>query len=913
MKRIFYLIVFTLLSCGLFAQGQVTTEPSGLNADREGKILFTASSSSPLYNHTGDVYVHIGVVDNNGVWNNVPAAWGENTAKCRMTREDAHVWSIALSPTVRQWFGSDANQAITKIGVVFRNEDGTKKGIQDDRFITVTDENLYVTLQTTPASGICGKGTQVKFQLDATQTADLSLEVNGESVASKKSAQTLSFDKSFDTEGRYRVKATASNGTKTVVQETSLFVYGGVANQTKPAGTKDGINVTGDRSVTFVLYDKDTEGKGKDFAFLIGDFNNWEYSDASRMYRDETAGCWWATLENLDPDTEYAFQYLIGASNETPIRLADAYCEKTLDPDDRYIPESVYPGLREYPSDKTSGIVSVFKIRETPYPWEVTGYCLPAPDKMVIYELHLRDFTETGDLAGAIEKLDYLKSLGVNAVELMPVQEFDGNDSWGYNPRFFFALDKAYGTKNDYKRFIDECHKREMGVIFDVVYNHATGSHPFAQLYWDSNSNKTAANNPWFNVNPPHPYDFFHDFNHESPLVREHVKRNLAFLLEEYNIDGFRFDFTKGFTQKVTTDNTQSAKDDSRIAILKDYHAAVKAANPGAVMILEHLCDESEERVLAQDGMYLWRNMNHAYCQAIMGFGSQSSFEGIYANGTGMPKASLVGYMESHDEERLMYKAQTWGLDEIKADQSVQLERAGLSAAFSMLIPGPKMIWQFGELGYDYSIDYNDRVGRKPVRWDYFDEWRRRSLYNEYVLFTTIREDYPEMFGKNAEVALSVSGSNLGSARKITLRGNDNQILVIGNFSTSDITAVAGFPSTGTWHEIPAGTSMDVTNVTQSLTVPANGYRIFSKENISSGMYAGEERRVSVYPNPTVASVYFTDGAEMEEVTLYNASGAQCAVFRNVGHIDLSGYPAGCYVLKVKNETQAFVLRVLKN
>ena len=70
------------------------------------------------------------------------------------------------------------------------------------------------------------------------------------------------------------------------------------------------------------------------------------------------------------------------------------------------------------------------------------------------------------DLQGAIQKLDYLERLGITAIELMPVQEFEGNDSWGYNPTFYFALDKAYGTSEMYKRFIDECHKRGIAVLF---------------------------------------------------------------------------------------------------------------------------------------------------------------------------------------------------------------------------------------------------------------------------------------------------------------------------------------------------------------------------------------------------------------------------------------------------------------
>ena len=113
----------------------------------------------------------------------------------------------------------------------------------------------------------------------------------------------------------------------------------------------------------------------------------------------------------------------------------------------------------------------------------------------------------------------------------MPVQEFDGSDSWGYNPCFFFAMDKAYGTKAMYKQFIDACHEAGMAVILDVVYNHATGNNPLAKLYWDGD--KTAKNNPYFYVEAPHPYRGLHDFIHESPQVRKLVKRNLQFLLKE--------------------------------------------------------------------------------------------------------------------------------------------------------------------------------------------------------------------------------------------------------------------------------------------------------------------------------------------------------------------------------------------
>ena len=164
------------------------------------------------------------------------------------------------------------------------------------------------------------------------------------------------------------------------------------------------------------------------------------------MNRDDAAGCWWITLTGLQPTREYAFQYYVGTRAGEILRLADAYSRKILDPDnDKYIPSSTYPDAKEYPKGAV-GIASVFKIQRDSYEWKVKNFRIPDKNNLMIYELLLRDFTATGDLNGAMEKIGYLKSLGFNAVELMPVQEFDGNDSWGYNPCFYFALDKAYGT-----------------------------------------------------------------------------------------------------------------------------------------------------------------------------------------------------------------------------------------------------------------------------------------------------------------------------------------------------------------------------------------------------------------------------------------------------------------------------------
>lgn len=770
-SKVIYLLFFLLLALSCGKDPVVPPEPpeppvtikEGLSwsiatpdADKELTIWFKASAGSPLYNYTGDVYIHTGVVSE-GTWRYVPAEWNENIAKCKMTSvaNEKFTWSIKLGPTIREWFSS-GNTPVNKIGIVIRNSDGTKKGFQEDNFIENITDNKFKTFQP-----------------------------------------------------------------------------GAVKNGTMPADMEYGINIVDNSTVTLVLYDKDKNGARKDYAHVTGDFNNWTLSndEKSQMFRDEAAGCWWITLTGLDQEKEYGFQYYIGDREKEPIRVADPYTRKVLDPDnDHYIPYSTYPENKTYP-EGANGIVSVFKIRQDNYNWQVTGFKTPAADNLTIYELLFRDFTASGDINGAMEKLDYLQSLGVNAIELMPVQEFDGNDSWGYNPCFYFAMDKAYGTDRMYKQFIDACHKRGMAVIFDVVYNHATGAHPFARMWWDAENNKTAANNPYFNTDAPHPYSVFHDFNHESPLARAFVKRNLRFLLEEYRIDGFRFDLTKGFTQNRSTEATAGNYDASRVAIIKDYNSAIKEVKADALVILEHFCDNMEETELGDAGMMVWRNMNWAYCQSAMGYPSESGFDGTYYKTSSRPANSLVSYMESHDEERAAYKQSQWGNGIIKTDLAARMNQLAANAAFFFTVPGPKMVWQFGEMGYDVSIDYNGRTGKKPVKWDYLNNAERKQLHDVYTRLIRLRNTHPELFNATATLEWKVTPSFWDNGRFLTLSsfGNAKQIVVTGNFTNAPVNTTTSFPKTGTWYNYLNGSeTLNVTETTMNITVPANSFRIFS-------------------------------------------------------------------------------------
>lgn len=616
--------------------------------------------------------------------------------------------------------------------------------------------------------------------------------------------------------------------TATGCENDTLYVnQEGLVAESVPEGCRYGINLNKeDNSATLVLYEKDKNGNRHDYCYLLGDFNGWKPSADYALKRDEDKGCWWITLTDLDPAEEYMFQYYVGyvdKSIESPVRISDPYSRIIYSEGDSGIEPETYPNLPNYPVD-TDGLVSAFQLEEEEYDWiyswetepgETGKFKIEDKNDLIIYELLIRDFTEARNLQGVLDKMDYLKNLGINAIELMPVQEFDNRHSWGYDPNSYFALDKDYGTRNMYKKFIDECHKNGIAVLFDVVYNHLTGASPLAKLYFQRSY--TSAWNPWFNKFAPHPYSVYHDLNHADSFLNGHVKENLRFLLEEYKIDGFRFDLTKGLTNEQCDEGNASAYKADRVGFLKGYYDAIQDANPNAVMICEHFCSTEEEKALGDYEIKLWRKMNEPYCQAAMGYESGSDFRGIYTESTGMPFGSIVSFMESHDEERMGYKQLAYAPESVKKDIAVRMKRLGLNAAFFLLVPGPKMIWQFGELGYDFSINQNEeekfhesdpggyRTANKPIRWDYFDESEnpeRVALYNTYSSLLDFRFSNPTFFDMGAWVRLYADtdeGNVEWPGRYLYVKDSvsDRWFAVVGNFGLEAADIYVGGPGDG--------------------------------------------------------------------------------------------------------------------
>ena len=230
---------------------------------------------------------------------------------------------------------------------------------------------------------------------------------------------------------------------------------------------------------------------------------------------------------------------------------------------------------------------------------------------------------------------------------------------------------------------------------------------------------------------------------------------------------------------------------------------------------------------LANEGMKLWRNASNGYQQAGMGYEENSGFNTLYhGNTASMPYGGYVSYMESHDEERVAFKQAGFGNWDLKTNLSNRMKRLATNAAFCFTVPGSKMLWQFGELGYDYSINYIDRVARKPIRWEYVNVTERYKLYSTYSKLIQFRTKYPELFDKEAKFNWHVTSGDWWW-RTILIEKGDKKIVIVGNFTEIEQTTDSKFTSTGNWYNLIDDEVITINNLEQGITIPAHEFRAY--------------------------------------------------------------------------------------
>ena len=926
---LFLIVIISVVSL----QAQVVySEPAAPNPDEEVTVFFDATQGNAgLQNCNCDVYLHTGVITNQSSgssdWRYVPTTWGVANPNWRMTLVpgQSNLYSFTFSPSIRSFFNVPNTENIQQLAFVFRNADGSQSGRAQggsDIFLDVFDGGVLLQSPTSSLV-IVQAGETIPVIVTATQEVTYSVFDNG-SLLTEQTGAVLNYNLIAGSMGNHLVEIVVDNGVEPQTLSFNYIVALDIAPADPPAGLETGITF-GNGSLKLLFY-----APGKENVFVLGDFNDYQVNVDYQMTPTDD-GHWWIEIDGLPEEGPVTFQYLVDGN----IRVADPYSTLILDPgNDPFIPNVTYPNLPDYPAG-AQGIVTLIDPAVAAYNWQVNNFSRPAKEELVVYELLLRDFLARHDYTTLIDTLNYLRGLGVNAIELMPVNEFAGNESWGYNPTFHMALDKYYGPIKEFKRFVDACHARGMAVILDVVYNHIDLPSPLGALYWDSANNRPAPNNPWLNQQATHAFSVFLDINHESPATRAYLDKVIPYWLSEFRVDGYRFDLSKGLTQNTNGPFDAGAYDASRIAIIKHYADVMWQTTPGSYTILEHFADWAEEKELTGygEGMMVWNNQNHPSRDAVRAGGGGLNGLSYKTRGWDTPYA-LVSYMESHDEERLMYEALTYGSSSGNynvRDFETALSRVEALSTIFYSVPGPKMLWQFGELGYDYSINYcedgtisNDcRVGNKPIRWDYFENEARRHLYNVTRQLIAMRKAYDAFQSTNFETDLG------SSIKKVKLFGSDITVVAVANTGITAGNASSVFPTAGAWYEFFSRESINVLTPNQLLPLQAGEYRMYTSEPVDYTVGAAEplpapgSLGLHLAPNPTDGLLmlsYELPRSSEAAVQVFNLTGQQ-VYSRKVGQQGQGWHgleinfqlPSGTYTLKLtagnRSEAKVFVVR----
>ena len=847
MKKLSTLLV--LVSFALIGNAQVLTWSPNFIQETSMPVTITGNAN---YGNQGlkgynpfDVYVHIGVITNlsksSADWKYVRGIWPSTLTWEKATVSATNIWKYTIDSTtsLKSYFGiTNPNEHIMNIAMLFRSGNGNLKLANSDgsdMYIPVysSNENVRIDLPfiqpTYNISHVTLKakiGDNIPIVANASLAGStVSIYFNGNLLTSATGTKD-SANATITKTGTQTIIATATNGTSSSSDTMVFYIAPTNTVAALPAGVTDGINYEpGDTSATVVLY-----APNKNHIILVGDFNDWVPQANYQMNVTPDGNRFWLRLTGLTSGTEYAYQYLIDDSLQVADYNSDKILDKYVDPQ---IPATTYPNLKAFPTKAAGSLVSVLQTAQTPFTWQVPNFTRPDKRNLMIYELWVKDFVYSENWQALTDTLFYLKKLGVNAVEIMPFNNFEGYSSWGYNSNFFSAPDKVYGTRTAFRQFVDACHLQGMAVIMDLAMADVSGSSPLASMYWNSAKNIPAANNPWLNANATNGNVVGSQFNHSSQATIDLRNRTYKHWLIDYNLDGFRLDLFGGYTQN----SSDGSYDATRVSNAANINASMQSISPGSYCILESFEPENADQV-NKNGVLVWGagKLISQMSQADEGYSSNSDIvgSGLYS-AQGCNQAGIVDYQESHDEVRVMYNIEqsgnTYNANYNPKTVTNALNRAAMGTSLWALMPGPKMIWMFGELGYDYGdaacsngTNTCGRLDPKPLPWaNYYQDPNRKALYTIYSKLLNLRNAYPSTFVTSSSTNYSTSGV----IKWMNVWSSTLQVTVFGNFDIVQQSGTVSFPSLGTWYNLFTGATYNVNNYNTNVTLNPGEYYVY--------------------------------------------------------------------------------------
>ena len=505
-------------------------------------------------------------------------------------------------------------------------------------------------------------------------------------------------------------------------------------------------------------------------ASLMGCFSNWEEIP---MQKKED-GYFRTQVELEDGVYQYKFR----------VRSKSWFVEP-----DQWV-ELVDPYATDIDDPSQNGLIRIKdgdRIVDT-YVWRHDDKPLPADRELVIYEMHVADFSggeadplARGKYEHVVEKLDYLVELGVNVIELMPLKEYPGDYSWGYNPRYFFATESSYGTTAELKNLIDECHGRGIRIIIDGIYNHSEASSPLTQIdhdYWYHHAPRDPDNNwgPEFN------YEFY-DEKLETYPARKFIGDTVRFWVQEYHLDGIRFDAAR-----------QIGNYDFMHWIVQE---AKNVAGPKPFYTVAEYVPE-DTSITNLDGPMdgCWHDsFYHCIIPQLCGdyFDLERLKDVIDGKRQGfMGATNVVNYLSNHDHNHVLAEL---GDREIFGEAA--FKRAKLGAVVLMTAVGVPLIWMGDEFG-EYKFK---TIEQAKIDWTLLGNDLNKGLWEYYKGLIHLRKNNQALYTEN----IDFFHEDLDSKVFAYTRWNDegSRVVVVVNWSENYLAgySVPHFPANGTWHE----------------------------------------------------------------------------------------------------------------
>lgn len=510
---------------------------------------------------------------------------------------------------------------------------------------------------------------------------------------------------------------------------------------------------------------------------VVGDFNDWNAA-ADPLTRDDDV--WSADVAGAAPGQEYKFA--IGSGGKVTQRID--------------------PYARQCTSSVGNGII----YDDNAFDWGDDGFTCPPMNELVIYETHVGSFVTDGESVGRIDqaatKLDYLKSLGINAIQLMPLMEFAGDYSWGYNPAHVFAVESAYGGADALKRLVKAAHEHGIAVIIDVVYNHF-GPSDLDMWQFDgwSEDGKGGiyffqdwrSTTPWGDTRP--------DYGRHE--VRQFIADNARMWLADYHADGLRWDMTPYIRSvDATVENIPEGR-----LMCREINDEIRRDFPDRVSIAEDLHGDPTVTSTAEGGAGFhsqWDNhFVHPIRDAIIPADDAARSMAAVAEAItwsyGDAFARVV-YTESHDEvangkARVPQEADPNDPTSTRAQQA-----SVLGAALTLTSPGIPMLF----MGQEFLQDewFRDNV---PLDWSGLGEFHGIAvLYRDLIRLRRNGDNTTRGLSGGHVDLLDVDETAKVIAYHRWMDGGvgDDVMVVVNLGGTTHENAGVRFPSVGRWQLI---------------------------------------------------------------------------------------------------------------